>query len=62
MTKRRTTYQVNRIADLGDGPESLTIFETNDKYEYFQFMDELAGQRGADCIKKMTSKTATVAY
>lgn len=62
MTKRRTTYKVERIADLGDGPVSLPIFETNDKREFFEFQDELMTERGVESLVKATPRTATFVY
>lgn len=62
MSKRRTTYKVERVADLGEGPVSLTILETNDKHEFFEFQDELMTERGTESLVKSTTRTAVFAY
>lgn len=62
MAKRRTTYKVQRLVDLGSGEEALPIYETDNKAHYHEYMDELATERGADCIVKMNSRTASVKY
>ena len=62
MAKRRTTYKVERITDLGDGPVSLPILETNNKREFFEYQDELMTERGVESLVKATARTATFAY
>lgn len=62
MAKRRTTYKVERVADLGDGPASLTILETNDKREFLEFQDELMTERGVASLVTATTRTAVFAY
>lgn len=60
--KRRTTYKIERIMDLGNGPEKFAILETNDKIEFFEMQDELMTVRGVDSLVKETTKTATFKY
>lgn len=60
--KRRTTYKIERIMDLGDGPEKFAILETSDKHEFYQTQDELLTVRGAGSLIKATSRTATFKY
>lgn len=60
--KRRTTYKIERIMDLGDGPEKFAILETNDKHEFYQAQDELLTVRGSGSLIKATSRTATFKY
>lgn len=62
MTKRCTTYKIERIADLGDGPVSLPILETNDKCEFFELQDELITERGVEALVKATARTAVFSY
>lgn len=59
---RRTTYKIERIMDLGDGPEKFAILETNDKIEFFEMQDELMTERGVESLIKATTKTATFKY
>jgi len=59
---RRTTYKIERIMDLGNGPEKFAILETNDKIEFFEMQDELMTERGVDSLVKATTKTATFKY
>lgn len=59
---RRTTYKIERIMDLGNGPEKFAILETDDKHEFFQVQDQLLTDRGLDSLVKATSKKATFKY
>lgn len=59
--KRRTTYKVERIVNLGDGPEALPILETNCKRHFHEYQDEIANRENVVFIKQ-TSRTATVSY
>lgn len=62
MTKRRTTYKIERVADLGDGLVSLPILETNDKREFFECQDEIMTERGVESLVKANARTAVFAY
>lgn len=59
---RRTAYRIERIMDLGNGPEKFVILETNDKREFFEAQDELMTERGVESLVKATMKTATFKY
>lgn len=62
MAKRRTTYKVERIMNLGGGDELHPICETNDKHHFFQFLDQLYTDRPSRVVVKETSRAVVVRY
>ena len=62
MTKRRTTYKVERVVNFGNGDELLPICETNDKHHFFEFLDQLYTDRPNRAVVKETSRTVVVRY
>lgn len=62
MTKRRTTYKIERVMNFGDGPELVTVLETNIKRHFCEMMDEISSRETFKRWDKSTSRTAVGVY